>query len=663
METRHSERGDSYRARPQRAVTPGGRPLDDGMSARSDGHASDAPRYTARDTSRQAANHAALYAAGDASRYAASAPFLAEASRLLADSLDYEQTLATVAALALPYLGAWCIVDVVEADGSMRRLAVVHPDPAKQVLAGMLQEGWPPERDDPLGVPVVMATGQSEIVSPVTESLLRQAARTEQNLDLLRRLGIGSLLVVPLRARGDVLGAVTFVGSTDGHQYTGEDMWLAEELAARCAVAIDNARLYRDAQRALALAESASRAKSQLLAMTSHEIRTPINAIMGYTQLLDMGLDGPLTDEQRRKLERIQASSQYLLSLVDRILDTARAEAGRLTVQNEAVDLREVVDAAVSITQPQAAERSVAVDVQLDGAPPLFIGDPIRARQVVVNLLANACKFTEPGDRIMVSADSVMSSAIGGTRRRWTRIHVADTGAGIPEEARDRIFEPFVQADTELTRRFGGAGLGLAISRELARMMGGDLTVESQVGDGSRFTLWLCGYDDRLQRDAVAEERPPEHADLRLGAEVIMRRIVPIVDGYVERLREFAPASSASELELRDSAFTLLSAIAGLLAASGEHGHAAASDAIRDGGTIQRVVSELHGAQRRRLGWKEEVLERDYEALEAALAAELRRFAPPALDVDATLELVGRVLRRAERASVRGWQAARTGTA
>jgi signal transduction histidine kinase len=605
-------------------------------------------------------------ASAPARRYAEAA-FLAEASRLLADSLDYEETLATVAALALPHLGAWCIVDIVESDNSLRRLAIVHPDPAKQVLARMLEDGWPPRRDDPLGVPAVMLTRRPEIISPVTDELLRQAAQSDETRDVLHSLGIGSLLVVPLIARGTVLGAMTFVGATGGHSYTLRDLALAEDLAARCAIAIENARLYRDAQAARAEAEEASRAKSQLLAMTSHEIRTPINAIIGYAQLLDMGLDGPLTELQRRKIERIQASSQYLLTLVDRILDTARTEVGRLTVQNEPVDLREAVEAAVSIAQPQAADRSLVLDVQLDGAPAQFTGDPIRARQILVNLLANACKFTEAGGRVGVSADSAVSALADGPTRRWVRIHVADTGAGIPDEARERIFEPFVQGDLQLTRSVGGAGLGLAISRELARLMGGELTVESKVGDGSRFTLWLRPYEDAGERGPVSASRRPAElspaspaADLRLAAEIIMRRIVPITEGYVARLRSRSEIShAASDIELRDTAFTLLSVIAGLVAASADDGSGAVSGILRDGGTIQRVVSELHGAQRRSMGWKQHELERDYDALHDALAEELRRSATPELDVEAAVELVGRVLRHAERASLRGWQSAR----
>src|SRR5215213_2250833 len=221
--------------------------------------------------------------------------YLSEASRMLADSLEYETTLANVAALALPGLGAWCIVDVVEEDGSMRRLAVVHPDPAMQGLARRLAAGWPPEVGDPLGVPLVAQTRRAQVVEEVTDQMLVEAAHDEDNLRTLRALGIGSLIVAPMLARGHVHGAMTFV-STREHHYGPGDMELAEDLARRAAMAIENARLYRAAGRARVEAEEASRAKSEFLAAMSHEMRTPLNAVLGYVDLLELELPGPVNE-------------------------------------------------------------------------------------------------------------------------------------------------------------------------------------------------------------------------------------------------------------------------------------------------------------------------------------------------------------------------------
>jgi PAS domain S-box-containing protein len=182
--------------------------------------------------------------------------FLAEVGRLLARSLDYEATLKTVAGLALPGLGSWCIVDLVEPDGSIRRLAIIHPDPERQRLAAHLTHSWPPERDDPLGAPAVMRTRRSEVVPHVTDEMLVEAANGPENLEILRQIGIRSFLVVSMIARGEVLGAITFVAATEDQQYTGDNLALAEDLAARCALTVANARLYQQAERARREAEA-----------------------------------------------------------------------------------------------------------------------------------------------------------------------------------------------------------------------------------------------------------------------------------------------------------------------------------------------------------------------------------------------------------------------
>lgn len=205
------------------------------------------------------------YVAEGGQAMARSFSFLARVSRLLADSLDYETTLRTVAGLALPYLGAWSIVDVVEGeiDGEfqMRRLAVVHPDPKEQEIARRLEKSWPPEAEDPIGAPVVLRKHEPQVVSRVTDEMLQKAARSEENLRDLRRMGIGSFLVVPLTVRERVLGAITFISPAEHEVYTDEHLELAEDLAARCALAIDNARHYRDAQRARKVAEESTRAE------------------------------------------------------------------------------------------------------------------------------------------------------------------------------------------------------------------------------------------------------------------------------------------------------------------------------------------------------------------------------------------------------------------
>lgn|GEM_PF-1503973 len=197
--------------------------------------------------------------------------FLLEATRLLADSLDVETTLATVARLSLPHLGSWCMVDLLEGD-HMRRLAIIHPDPEMQALAEQLLEGWPPLRDDPLGIPSAVRTRRSEIVFPVTDEMLTAAARSPRTLELLRALRIGSFMTIPLLARGQVLGAITYVSPEYGEAFTSQDQVLGEDLGARVAIAIDNARLMRDAGRAVVAAELAEERFSRIIAIAAEAI-------------------------------------------------------------------------------------------------------------------------------------------------------------------------------------------------------------------------------------------------------------------------------------------------------------------------------------------------------------------------------------------------------
>lgn len=416
--------------------------------------------------------------------------FLLEATRLLSESLDVETTLATVARLSLPHLGSWCIVDLCEGD-HMRRLAILHPDPERQVLAHALLTEWPPQRTDPLGVPSVVRTGRSEVVSPVTEEVLIAAAGSPENLAILRALEIGSFMTVPLRARGKVLGAITYVSAKHGDAFSEHDLILAEDLAMRCAIAIDNARLLESAKKAEAAAEAAraeaedaNLAKVRFLSTMSHELRTPLNAIAGYAELLETGVRGPLLEIQRADLRRIQANQRHLLGLVESVLSYAKIAAGRTEFGLEDVPLTGLLAEVHGIVAPLIDEKGITCrgcEPKATSAPTVH-ADPEKLRQILVNLLANAIKFSGEGGRIEVT------HRVTG---RTVAICIVDHGIGIAPEYRDRIFEPFVQVEERLAHRHGGTGLGLAISRELAVGMGGDLSVESELGRGSTFTLTL----------------------------------------------------------------------------------------------------------------------------------------------------------------------------
>ena len=276
-------------------------------------------------------------------------------------------------------------------------------------------------------------------------------------------------------------------GSTSGIIAHGTDV--TAQVHARREVE----RLLGESEAARAEAEAANHAKTRFLANMSHELRTPINAVMGYTDLLEMGVHGELTAEQRSVLERINASSHHLMGLVNDILDVSSIEAGGISLTRRPVPLALTVGEALDLVRPDA--RTKGVDLVSEGPcgeEVSYMGDPDRGRQVLVNLLSNAIKFTPTGGRIVVRCDIREEGPVEEPHRGpWVVIEVEDTGVGIPEDDMDRIFDPFVQVDDSDTRPAGGAGLGLAISKQLALIMQGDLTVRSRPAEGTCFTLWL----------------------------------------------------------------------------------------------------------------------------------------------------------------------------
>jgi signal transduction histidine kinase len=262
------------------------------------------------------------------------------------------------------------------------------------------------------------------------------------------------------------------------------------EEARALAVRLEEANV--SAERAREDAQTASRAKSEFLATMSHELRTPINAVLGYTELLAMGIPDAPTERQKDYLRRIDRSSRLLIALVDDVLDFSRIESGRMRLEMGVGSTIDAVFAAVGSLEPEAIRKGIALTTRCaDGGR--FRGDQQRVQQILLNLLSNAVKFTPSGGSVSVACSPAEAGppSAGRGDGPWVRVDVEDTGIGIQPDQLGRVFEPFVQGTVGFTREHGGAGLGLAISRSLASMMSGDLTVESTPGKGSRFTLWL----------------------------------------------------------------------------------------------------------------------------------------------------------------------------
>lgn len=406
-------------------------------------------------------------------RRAADREFLGEASSLLVASLEYEQTLATVAQLAVPTFADACVVNIVGGDGdarTVRRIKVAHVDPA---LAARLSavEAWPAREVSHLPVWRELLAGRTVLYSDLAAGPLPIPVESEEHAALLQALGATSLLVVPLVARGRVVGAISFIASTSGRRYDRGDLELAEELARRAALAVDNAQLYAAAQQAI-------RARDHVLAVVAHDLRNPVNAIA-------LNARAAASAERRAGLEvpataRIAESAQRANRLIGDLLDVAKIEAGNFAVAPAPSGPQALVAEAVHDLRPFADEAGIALVADCEEAAPSVLADRDRVAQVFANLVGNALKFTPAGGTVRVGARALADGRV--------RFSVADTGPGLTAEQLARVFDRFWQGHPADQR---GAGLGLAIARGIVEAHGGAITVASEVGIGTTFAFTL----------------------------------------------------------------------------------------------------------------------------------------------------------------------------
>jgi signal transduction histidine kinase len=423
---------------------------------------------------------------------------------------------------------------------------------------------------------------------------------------------------------------------------------------------------------ARAEAEAANQAKSDLLATMSHELRTPLNAVLGYADLLDLGIGGTLGPEQRHHLDRIRASSRHLLGLVDQVLDLAKVDAGRLEVRIGVYPAASTAEAAGAIIQPLAESRGITFVDRCTHNPRLYyVGDEDRVRQILVNLLTNAVKFNRAGGTVTLECGEDSPDEAGGRvqvhESTCTFFRVSDTGIGISSDGLARIFQPFVQMDAGRTRSQDGFGLGLTISRRLARVMNGDLTVQSTPGSGSSFTLWLPSpnRDESEQPDSTGEPRAstiPLRGIAEIG-EILLRELEPLLEAFVARIRAECPTPGAGSLkfsQLADHVPSYLADLAGMLIALDES-VGQPSSVLADASDIHRLVAARHGAQRVRLGWDEKAIRCEYDILRSEIERVVRQRgrAAGAKSIEDALGIVMRFLEQAEETSLRALLAVR----
>jgi PAS domain S-box-containing protein len=402
------------------------------------------------------------------------ATFLAEASAALASSLDYEATLQQVARLAVPALGEWCTVYMLDEGREIRRVAVACTDGEKAELAQALERYPPSPISSRSSVAEAMRTGTSILTPRIPEAYIAMIAQDAEHLEIMRRLDFRSSMTVPLQARGDVLGALAFFTGDPDRRYDHADLALAEDLARRAGLAVDNARLYREAHRAI-------RARDEFLTVAAHELKTPLATMLGYAQMLLKHLEPESEADPslvHRALQAIEQQAERFARLVSRLLDISRIEGGRLAVEPVQTDLVPVVQTVVDTIQASTARHRLVTS----GPSELrALVDPLRFEQVLTNLLDNAVKFSPDAESIEVD--------LSRTSLGMVRLAVTDHGPGIPPEGRERIFDRFYQADPR--HHATGMGLGLYISRQIVEQHGGSIRAELPAEGGARFVVIL----------------------------------------------------------------------------------------------------------------------------------------------------------------------------
>ena len=402
--------------------------------------------------------------------------FLAEASNVLAASLDFERTFENLAFLIVPRLADFCLIQIADEDGALQQVAVAQRIPqekteqsdrgASSLLVQAAQRAGAQ----------TYKTGKSLLFCEIDERILEALFAAEAERNSIEQSGLSALIVVPISARGRVLGVITLMYLTEDRPCGENELALAEELGQRSALALENAQLYKAAQKALSEAERANHAKDRFLAMLSHELRTPLTPVL--TSIFEVESDEQISSEVRDSLQVIRRNVELEARLIDDLLDLTRISKGKLQLSLEYVDAHVLLRSALDICQSEIKNKKLRVETELDATKVNLRADPARLQQIFWNLIKNAVKFTPKRGQLTLRTSDEVDGRL--------RVSITDTGIGIDSETLPKVFNAFEQGERSGT---GGLGLGLAITKALVETHGGQITAESAgEGRGATFT-------------------------------------------------------------------------------------------------------------------------------------------------------------------------------
>jgi signal transduction histidine kinase/CheY-like chemotaxis protein len=460
---------------------------------------------------------------------------LGEVSQAVNSTIDLETVLSTIVAkaveLARTEAGVIYVFDEVTREFQLRATCGMTAD-----MVAVIKE-----HHADFSAAVSAATRRRE---PDQVADLQPSSRANE---LIMSLGYRARLVIPLLAADRIVGALVVRRKEPG-EFPRSTVDLLQTFAAQSAVAIENARLFGEIEEKGQQLAMASQHKTQFLASMSHELRTPLNAIIGLTQMMTEHAPRFGTEKALEPLRRVLNAGRHLLNLINEILDLSKIEAGKLELNVERVALAPLVEDVAGTSRPLAEQNGNKLVIACDAAVGHVQADSMRLRQVLLNLLSNACKFTKQGEVRLTAA------RVAQDGRPWLQIDVTDSGIGMTSEQQAKLFQDFTQADSATARQFGGTGLGLAISRRLCRLMGGDITVVSEAGRGSTFTVRLPADAAEAAATTVPLAPPPlamEPSHKRDGGTIL------VVD-------DDATARELISRYLQDEGFTVVSAANGV---------------------------------------------------------------------------------------------------
>lgn len=408
-----------------------------------------------------------------------SAVLLSDASSILSSSLNYESTLTRFAQLSTQSFADLCSIDLVTEYGQIQRIEVAYSNPNQKEAAEILKRDFAPNLNNKAGIATVVRNNKSELIPYLDDEMVELITNDAAHQRLVRQVNCQSLMIVPITVRGQVMGTISFVSCNPERQYTAQDLKLAEELARRASLAVDNARLYRETQKAI-------QARNELLSMLSHDLKNPLGAIKGFVDLMRRRLKRSNLEEQEwleEGLDKVNGSVKRMTGLLDELLDLAHLQIGQpLDLDLRPVDLVKLASQRVT-EHPQLMSKH---RVELESSEEELIGnwDSTRLERVLDNLLSNATKYSPKGGSIVVKLQRETQAD-----KHWAVLKVEDKGMGIPEADLPFIFERFHRAGN--VGQIGGTGIGLASVRQIIEQHDGTITAESKEGQGTTFIVRL----------------------------------------------------------------------------------------------------------------------------------------------------------------------------